>query len=127
VKVIIDTHALLWLFEGSARLGSRAARTIESNEIIVSELSMMELGIKESVGKLPVGLTRRAGQALDDLGFERKGFGQAQAEALAALPLHHRDPFDRGILALATSIGAPIITSDRAFRAYDVRVIDARE
>jgi PIN domain nuclease of toxin-antitoxin system len=127
VKVVIDTHALLWLLVGSDRLGSKAVAIIESNDVLVSELSIMEIGIKESVGKLPIGTTKRVGAALEELRFERKALGQAQAEFLAELPLHHRDPFDRGIVALAASIGAPIMTADRAFGAYDVRLIDARE
>lgn len=125
-RILIDTHVLLWAWEDDPRLGRQARKFLANPDqpIVVSIASFRELAIKKSVGKLHLDVE------LDDLvdsleayGFELLPLLPAHTLALAKLPLHHRDPFDRTIIAQAISEGLDLMTADPAFAAYEIKLI----
>jgi PIN domain nuclease of toxin-antitoxin system len=126
MRVLIDSAALIWWFAADDRLGSGAAELIEdpSTEAYVSVASAWEIGMKKASGKLRV-----EGDVPDwleaglmyDLPVRMR-----HAQAAAALPMHHRDPFDRMLVAQAIAEGLVLITPDEALRRYEVPLIDAR-
>jgi PIN domain nuclease of toxin-antitoxin system len=130
MNLLLDTQALLWWKEGSRRLGPRARRAVESGAatVHVSAVSAWEIAIKSRSGRLK--LTERLEAWMPDR-LERDGFLMlsvtvAHAVAVASLPDHHNDPFDRLLIAQARAEGLTVVTSDTAFDDYDVTVLDAR-
>lgn len=126
MRVMLDTHALLWALSDSPRLSKTARRVIENgrNEVLVSAVSAVsawEIAIKTSMGKprAPVDLIA----AVDDAGFTRVAVGFAEAQRLASLPHHHGDPFDRMLVAHGLGQGTPIVTKDDWIAAYQVQII----
>ena len=121
-RLLVDTHVLLWWLRDDQRLSewTRAAIADPRTEPLVSAASVWEIAIKRSLGKL---------EAPDDL-LERipeQGFGWLPVDAqhawkVRALPLHHRDPFDRVLVAQALVEGLPVVTADARFGRYDVDV-----
>jgi PIN domain nuclease of toxin-antitoxin system len=129
VNLLLDTQTLLWWRDASCRLGRRARRAIERDAtgVAVSAASVWEIAIKSSVGRL------KLHAPLDDWpgGLEGHGFTMlsvtvAHAAAVERLPYHHADPFDRMLIAQARLEQLTIVTSDTAFNAYDVNVLDAQ-
>jgi PIN domain nuclease of toxin-antitoxin system len=124
---LLDTQTLLWAFEGDRRLRRQAARLFEdsSTRIFVSIVSYWELQIKQNVGKLRVAPTfnERFCQWLDGGGIEWLPIRRPHCDGYRALPLHHRDPFDRMLVAQAQVEDLAILTSDRRFKRYDVNVV----
>jgi len=122
MKLLLDTHVLLWWLEGSVRLSRQARQTIAgSEEVWVSAASAWELGIKSALGKL---------RTPDDLEFQVKAsrFRElpvtlAHAVAAGKLPRHHNDPFDRMLVAQAALESLTLLTVDRQLQAYGIRVI----
>jgi PIN domain nuclease of toxin-antitoxin system len=124
-RLLLDTEALIWWDANDRRLSGRARAAIQqADEVYVSAASAWEIVIKESIGKLRT--TRRPAQVLEDAGFLELPIGIEHTEALRELPNHHRDPFDRLILATAKVESLTIVSSDRQFTLYDVPLIDAR-
>jgi PIN domain nuclease of toxin-antitoxin system len=123
MRLLLDTHVLIWWDEG-ARLSPAARRAIETAEqVYVSAVSGWEIAIKTSMGKLrPV---RTVSVAVEESGFEELPVRLRHAAALASLPRHHRDPFDRMLIAQAITDRLTIVTRDRAFRAYNAALIAA--
>jgi PIN domain nuclease of toxin-antitoxin system len=126
MEVLLDTHAVIWWFEAAAGLSKRASSIISSpgNLILISAAVGWELAIKVNLGKFN---TPSLVQELHGL-VVREGFAELpisleHAVRAGMLPLHHRDPFDRLLVAQAQARGAPILSSDRALDAYDVRRI----
>ena len=123
MRLILDTHAALWWLSGDSRFGATAEAEItdSSNQVLLSAAVVWEVAIKRSLGKL---------EAPDDLGstFVAGGarplpIGLEHAAAVETLPWHHRDPFDRLLLAQAIVERAALVSHDAAFGAYDVRVV----
>ncbi len=124
-RILLDTEALIWWDSDDPRLGGAARDLIrDATEIYVSAASAWEIVIKTALGKLRT--TRTPAQAVADGGFVELPIAFAHAEAVGALPDHHRDPFDRLILGVATVEGLPVLTSDAQFARYGVPLIDAR-
>lgn len=116
---------------GSAKLGRRAAALISAPEsqIWISAATAWEIAIKESLGRLA--LAGRAIEMIPDA-IERYAFSRLEvsvehALSAGALPPHHKDPFDRMLIAQGRSEGLRIVTADRVFRAYSIELIDARQ
>jgi PIN domain nuclease of toxin-antitoxin system len=130
VNLLLDTQALLWWREGNRKLGARARTTIEQHAatVRVSAASAWEMAIKSRSGRL------RLRQPLDvwlPAALESSGFGMLSvtidhAIAMANLPHHHADPFDRMLIVQAQLEELTIVTSNAAFEDYDVRLLDAR-
>ena len=122
---MLDTHVVLWALSDDARLGASAREMIVSaaGNVIVSVASVWEASIKQSIGKLSAPLSLWSQAEAD--GYRLADITRADAEAVRDLPFHHRDPFDRLILAHAARLEARVVTADPAFMRYDVDVIRA--
>ncbi|MEZ5866165.1 MAG: type II toxin-antitoxin system VapC family toxin [Geminicoccaceae bacterium] len=120
--VLLDTHALLWWLDDDPRLGTRARRTIARGDITVSIVTFWEIALKHGIGKLAIA-PEPVAHAVDRSGFAMLDLARHHCFALARLPLHHRDPFDRMLIAQAQSEEMPILTSDRRFAAYEVTLL----
>jgi PIN domain nuclease of toxin-antitoxin system len=126
VRLLLDTHAFLWFVAGDSRL-SRAARAAlerEDARLCVSAASVWEMAIKSSPGRLslPGPLQDYLGEKAAE-GFELLPVDWLHAAAVERLPFHHRDPFDRLLVAQALVEGLPIVTPDRVFRKYGAQVV----
>jgi PIN domain nuclease of toxin-antitoxin system len=123
VRLLLDTHVLIWWDEG-ARLSREADRAIrEAEQVYVSAASGWEIAIKTSLGRLRP--KRTVAEAVADSGFEELPILLRHAEALTSLPAHHRDPFDRILVAQALVEGLAIVTRDAALRPYRASLVRA--
>lgn len=125
-RILIDTHVLLWAWEDDPRLGRQGRKLLADPDqpIVVSIVSIWEIAIKKSVGKLGMDIELEALiNSLDVFGFELLPVHPSHTLSLAKLPLIHRDPFDRTIIAQAISEGLELLTADPAFEAYKVKLI----
>lgn len=125
MRFLVDTHVLLWWLDDDPRLSPDARQRIadSDSDVVVSAVSVAEIAIKSSVGKLEI-----PGDLLDQItlnDFTVLPLQATHAKAVAALPLHHRDPFDRLILAQAVTEEVPLMTADPAFDQYDARLMRA--
>jgi PIN domain nuclease of toxin-antitoxin system len=127
VRFLLDTHTLLWCFNLSPLLTSRARGIIEdgANEILVSAASAWEIATKVRLGKLPTGeeLASDLDRYLAQLGFEELPISIDHAVRAGRLPGEHRDPFDRMLIAQAQTEDLKIISDDRIFDTYSVQRI----
>jgi PIN domain nuclease of toxin-antitoxin system len=120
--VLIDSNALLWFIAGNSKRINRALRgQIEAEATTVSVASLWEIAIKAGLGKLdaPDDLPTR----VEEMGFYLLPVSADHAWQVRQLPLHHRDPFDRLLIAQAQVERLPIFTADPLFDAYDVMAI----
>ena len=125
MNLLLDTRALLWWLRGDMTLGANARAAIEDNANLVffSAASALEVAIKRELGKLeaPGNIEEWAA----DEGFEELPIATSHAVASASLPPHHRDPFDRLLIAQARIEDMTLVTADAAIRRYDVETLDA--
>jgi PIN domain nuclease of toxin-antitoxin system len=125
VIFLLDAHALLWWLADDPTLdnGARSAICDPASDVLVSAATVWEIGIKRALGKLeaPDGVR----DAIDRVGFVGLPVTLQDAEAAGALQAHHRDPFDRVLVAQATRLGAIVITRDAAFRPYGIPTLRA--
>lgn len=123
IRWLLDTQALLWEMAGDERLPVwvRAGIDDDSSAFGVSDVSLWEIAIKSSIGKLQADddLPRR----IKELGFHSVSITTKQVWSVRDLPPHHRDPFDRLLVAQALGLGVPIVTADGAIAVYDIRVL----
>ena len=123
--LLLDAHTLLWWLADDPTLeaSARSAIADPANDILVSAASVWEIEIKRALGKLaaPVGLVK----VIDDAGFDILPITGVDAERAGALPAHHRDPFDRMLVAQADRIGALVVSRDTVFAAYGIDVLSA--
>jgi PIN domain nuclease of toxin-antitoxin system len=121
VRLLADTHAALWLLGEDKRLSSRADEllTDATNEVLLSAAVVWEVAIKQSLGKLeaPDGFARQ----LLDGGAVPLPVSTDHAQAVRSLPWHHRDPFDRLLVAQASLGDAVVISNDERLRSYGVQ------
>lgn len=124
MRLLLDTHVVLWALAKAGQLSERAAAVIlREDEVFVSAASLWEIEIKRALGKL---------DAPDDLevvieasGFRSLPIAFRHATRAGALPRHHGDPFDRMLVAQAQLEGLTLVTSDAAIAAYQVAVLPA--
>lgn len=123
MKLLLDTHTLLWWWDDSHELPDQARSLIEDldNEVLVSAVSLAEIAVKKSIGRLEVDDDFAEGIEAD--GFTELPFKATHGGRLALLPLLHRDPFDRMLIAQAQVEDATLVTVDRAVRQYDVKTL----
>ena len=129
LNLLIDTHIWLWLRQDSDRLPSRVRRKLarESVTLYLSAACVMEIAIKQAIGKLRLDLsTSEFVEGLLSKGVLPALVGIDHAILAGALPLHHRDPFDRTLVAQAKVDGLTLVTADPRILQYDVPTIDAR-
>lgn len=123
VIVLLDTHTLIWALEDSPRLSQAAREALldMNNVVLVSAASGWEISIKAALGRL---------EAPDDLegaieaaGFSKRLIAFADARRVRSLPSHHRDPFDRMLVAQALEDGIPIVSCDPQIARYQVQIV----
>ena len=124
MTLLLDTHTLLWFVEDAAALSGRAKAAIEDidNTPLYSIASVWEMAIKLGLGKLAMSrpLYPEFAGMLDEHGFQQLEISYRHASAVAGLPRHHRDPFDRLLIAQALVENLPIVSVDAAFDPYAV-------
>lgn len=120
MRLLLDTHVLLWWLDDSPALSQRARDLIAdpANVVVVSAVSVWEIRIKESLGKLKLGPTFQ--RVLDQQPFEKLSVTIEHAHRLRDLPPYHRDPFDRMLITQAQCEGLTLLTADEIVRGYDV-------
>ncbi len=124
MRLQLATHDVLWELSGTRRVGPSAGEAIEqATEVAFSVVSLAEIGVKASIGKLVVPPNLHV--YLTALGARILGLDGDHALAVAELALHHRDPFDRLLIAQARAERLAIVTADRRFADYDVATVDA--
>ena len=123
MRLLLDTHVLIWWDEGAALSDEAVAAIQEAEQVYVSAVTGWEIAIKASLGRLET--TRTVVDAVTESGFEELPVRLGHARALQALPWHHRDPFDRMLVAQAREEGLTIVSRDRVLPRYDVRLLQA--
>lgn len=123
MTLLLDTHAYLWWLAGDIRLGGDARRAISEpdSEIFVSVASLWEIAIKAGIGRLKADVPAVVAE-VEANRFRLLAIDRDHVIILADLPRHHRDPFDRMLIAQARTEELTIVTSDRRFARYDVPV-----
>lgn len=124
MKLLLDTHCWLWWFANDPRLGAAARDLVRDGENIVffSAASSWEIAIKTSLGKLtlPEPAERHIPSRLNAAGMQGLAIEHVHALRVSSLPTHHRDPFDRIIVAQSQIEELPVLTTDENIAAYDV-------
>jgi PIN domain nuclease of toxin-antitoxin system len=124
VRLLLDTQIVLWQLQGSRTVRAQARVAIErATELAFSVVSFAEIGVKAAVGKLTVPADLH--DHVLGSGLSIVGLAPDHGLLVAQLPLHHRDPFDRLLIAQASCEGFTIVTADARFADYDVPVIAA--
>ncbi len=123
MKILMDTHIFLWAIADPDKLsdGWRLAIESQANQIYLSAISVAEIMIKSSIGKLnvdfePVDIAEKSG-------FDLLDFSAADALLLKNMPFHHRDPFDRMLIAQSMRNRICLMTNDSKFQLYGCRLI----
>lgn len=117
MRILLDTHLLLWALSAPARLPAVAARLIDDSEIFVSAASIWEIGIKASIGKLTADPFEVIA-ALEPAGFIPLPIVGEHAARVGGLPPIHRDPFDRMLVAQALTEPLRLVTDDAVLGRY---------
>jgi PIN domain nuclease of toxin-antitoxin system len=127
VRVLLDTHVLLWWLINDVRLSPRVRKIMGDgrNDLLWSVASSWELAIKVGLGKLrvPGPLRSYIPTKLQEQNIQTLPVEHAHAFEVAELPTHHKDPFDRLLIAQARIEGLPLISVDEQFAPYDIEVI----
>jgi PIN domain nuclease of toxin-antitoxin system len=127
VRVLVDTHVWLWMLTTPDRIPERARSVVGDGavEVLVSAASAWEIAIKHQLGKLPLPEapahyvpSRLAASGCTGLAVEH-----VHVLRTGLLPLHHRDPFDRVLVAQAQVLGVPLVSGDAALRPYEVDLL----
>lgn len=127
MRLLLDTQIFLWYLDQTIRIPSVAREAIEAadNAVLVSAVVIWEIAIKTSAGRLeiPTADLRRLPRLIEATGFDELPVLAKHAAGVSALPWHHRDPFDRLMIAQAREESLTLVTVDQAIRAYDVAVL----
>ncbi len=122
--LLLDSHAFLWALDDSEHLGTQVRRALQNplTEVWLSSATLWELGIKVALGRLALAVPLRelVRRAVTDGGLHVLNVTPEHALRAAGLPLHHRDPFDRMLIAQALSERMTLVTHDEKVRGYDV-------
>ena len=123
MKIIIDTHIFLWSLASPSRITKHKLQELETptNIIYVSSITIAEIMIKASIGKLDIEFDPKE-LALQS-GFELLDFTSQAALLLKNLPFHHKDPFDRMLICQSLCHGYPLMTDDKKIGQYDCKII----
>ena len=123
MKLLVDTQCWLWWFAQPERLSEEAIAHLadETNEVWFSVASVWEMGIKVAIGKLPLpeSINSYISSRMRQLGARSLEISVTHALRAAALPLHHRDPFDRMLVAQAQLENLTLVSADAMFRQYN--------
>jgi len=126
VKLLLDTQAWLWMQASPEKLSPEALDLVGDSrtELFLSAVSSWEISIKYALGSLPLPAPpfEYVPSRMKSSGVQALPITHAHALQVGELPQHHRDPFDRLLIAQAQIEGLPILTSDRQFAAYKVKI-----
>jgi len=129
VRLLLDTQCWLWMVGAPERLSSHTRNLLESSqhEVLLSAASSWEIAIKHSRGRLPLPRdpSGYVPAMMEETGVRGLPIEHAHVLAVASLPWHHRDPFDRLLIAQAKLERLSIVTVDRLFARYDVEIVEA--
>jgi PIN domain nuclease of toxin-antitoxin system len=128
MRLLLDTHAFLWALLDGPRLGaqSRDLITTQASSVLISHVSIWEIASKHALARSDMPLSAaQAIQWAQECGFELLPLDLPHLLTLEQLPLHHRDPFDRLLVAQSISESLLILSADSAFRAYGCPLHDA--
>jgi len=123
MNVLVDSHVLLWWFSRSGQLSAASRGVLENaeNRVYVSAAVAWELAIKANLGKLEAReLISELPRLLFEEGFRRLAISVDHALRAGSLPRHHKDPFDRMLVAQAQVLGCPIVSADNVLDRYGV-------
>lgn len=122
MRLLLDTHALLWWLSDDLKLGGHARDLISdpANDILVSAVSLWEILVKVRAGKLVADIQEILNE-MKAQGFELLGISPAHLLALATLPMHHKDPFDHLLIAQAIAEAATFLSEDSYTPQYPVQ------
>jgi len=125
VRLLIDTHIFIWMLGRPERLSAAALSAVNdsANQLLVSVVSLWEIAIKVSIGKLAMPM--ELDEAIEFAATESLPLTLAHIKQSQRLPFHHSDPFDRMMIAQAIEEGLTIVTRDRIFASYGVPVLTA--
>jgi PIN domain nuclease of toxin-antitoxin system len=124
MRLLLDTHVVLWELGGTRTVGPGAQEALErATELLFSVVSFAEIGVKAAVGKLVV--PRDIHEHITRTGIRILDLTPSHGLGVAELPMHHRDPFDRLLVSQARSEGLTVLTADPRIAEYDVSTLDA--
>jgi PIN domain nuclease of toxin-antitoxin system len=123
MNLLLDTHMLLWWLEDNPHLSEAGRNSIANpdNLIVLSAVVIWEIRIKQALGKLEI--APNFYRVIKNQGFELLSITADHAYAAGDLPMHHRDPFDRMLIAQAKLEGLSIVTHDAVFKRYGISVM----
>lgn len=122
-RILLDTHAIIWWLAEPELLSKKQFDIISepSSQVFISAASIWEIRIKESIGKIEV--PQNFLDLIKDEGFQFLAINESHADYVSSLPLIHKDPFDRIIIAQAKLEKLSLVTSDKSFEGYEVEII----
>lgn len=127
MRLLADTHAMLWWMRDDPRLSRRARALLAdgANEVLWSLASSWEIAVKTGTGKLRLDrpLHRLYADLVSEQGVVLLPIGHDHCARVADLPLHHRDPFDRMLVAQAQHERVPLLSADSKLKPYDVELL----
>lgn len=127
MRILLDTHAFIWSITAPEKLSQQAQQAFNdsNNSLYISLISLWEIIIKEQIGKLKLGInlqeTLAEQQEINDIRILPLSFEHLLV--LSSLPLHHRDPFDRALIAQAITESMTLVTRDALFNQYPVSTL----
>lgn len=123
MNILIDTHIFLWSVFEPEKLSKKHLSELEtlSNTIYVSSISLVEIILKNSIGKLDIDMELT--EIAEESGFQLLGFSAKDAIALKQIPLHHKDPFDRMLISQAINNNFYLMSEDNKFKHYVCKLI----
>ena len=123
MKILLDTHIFLWMLTSPERLNDKRRYELETpaNEVFLSAMSIAELMIKHAIGKIHVEFDPL--EMAKEMRIEILSFSGDHAMLLGKMPLHHKDPFDRMIIAQAIVNRLPLMSDDPKFTAYNCKIV----
>ncbi|HKW18973.1 MAG TPA: type II toxin-antitoxin system VapC family toxin [Terriglobales bacterium] len=123
MKILLDSQVLFWWYSEPAKLSKRAGSMIHdgSNTVLISAATAWELSIKAALGKLDaLQLVMDFSTYLEEEGFEELPIAISHAIRAGLLPIHHKDPFDRLLVAQAQELSVPMVSSDQGLDSYGI-------
>ncbi len=123
MKILLDTHIFLWMLTSPERLSDKRRYELETpaNEVFLSAMSIAELMMKHAIGKIHVEFDPL--EMAKEMRIEILSFSGDHAMLLGKMPLHHKDPFDRMIIAQAIVNRLPLMSDDPKFPAYNCKIV----
>lgn len=127
MRLLLDTHTFIWYLTDNSHLSNQVLELIndENNQILLSIASLWEIAIKQSIGKLsfnqPLPFDIFIAQQLNLNDFSLLDIKISHVAVVSSLPLHHRDPFDRLLIAQSVGENIPLLSADEIFDAYPVQ------